>query len=93
MTKSITIVNTSNWEHEDVLLKSRGKDIMLKPGESVAIGYEGQSEFAVDFVDLNAQTDSKDKKPLYADSVPREQLIPQVFVAFECERTKQKKWM
>ncbi len=43
MTKSVTIVNTSNWEGEDVELEFYGTDhckrgeIILKPGESKEI--------------------------------------------------------
>ena len=44
MTRSVTIVNTSNWEHEDVEVmpcydnKGDAQKFTLKPGESKKIG-------------------------------------------------------
>ena len=37
MTRSITIVNTSNWDGEDYLIKIPGKEdqVRMRPGESV----------------------------------------------------------
>ena len=43
MTRSVTIVNTSNWEHEDVEvnqihLSAMDRTVRLKPGESMTVG-------------------------------------------------------
>ena len=44
MTRSVTIVNTSNWEHEDVEVlpmydnKGDAEKVTLKPGDSLSIG-------------------------------------------------------
>ena len=43
MTRSVTIVNTSNWEHEDVAvnqihLTAMDRTVLLKPGESMTVG-------------------------------------------------------
>lgn len=38
MTRSIKIINTSNWEHEDVVVVIDGVMQMLKPGEHAYSG-------------------------------------------------------
>ena len=43
MTRSVTIVNTANWEHEDVEvnqlnLRAMDKTVRLKPGEMTVVG-------------------------------------------------------
>ncbi len=39
MTKSVTIVNTSNWDGEDVLVSTDSREATtLKPGEQLVIG-------------------------------------------------------
>lgn len=39
MTRSVTIVNTSNWDHEDYMIRVRPSQghVRLKPGESVKL--------------------------------------------------------
>ena len=39
MTRGVTIVNTSNWEHEDVSVMVRNRaPVRLKPGECMTVG-------------------------------------------------------
>lgn len=39
MTRSVTIVNTSNWEHEDISVKVEGASpVRLQPGEKLICG-------------------------------------------------------
>ena len=52
MTRSVTIVNTSNWEHEDVEvnqihLSAMDRTVRLKPGESMTVGPYDKSSVAV----------------------------------------------
>ena len=52
MTRSVTIVNTSNWEHEDVEvnqihLSAMDKTVRLKPGESMMVGPYSKGPVAV----------------------------------------------
>ena len=52
MTRSVTIVNTSNWEHEDVEvnqihLSAMDKTVRLKPGEKVTVGPYDKASAAV----------------------------------------------
>ena len=52
MTRSITIVNTSNWEHEDVEvnqihLSAMDRTVRLKPGEKMTVGPYDKNSVAV----------------------------------------------
>ena len=54
MTRSVTIVNTSNWEHEDVHVVAAGNleaawrkcPSILQPGDSVVVGPYGEGDYS-----------------------------------------------
>ena len=67
MTRSVTIVNTSNWKHEDVFVGERydskgmsmpGNAIRLAPGDKMTVGpYEVDKEVVITIKAV------EDKKP------------------------------
>lgn len=95
MTRSVTIVNTSNWEHEDYIVRAsrqetephseeyrRPEGQRLKPGESVTVFPRENETFAIDAVE-----DEK-PEPFYAPTVEgrklaRSQVLPKVTVTLE----------
>lgn len=81
MTKSITIVNTSNWDGEDVeldsqaILEGTGKKI-LRPGESIKLNYPFAGEVSLD---VRVTDKEKDKTAPIKDDTG-EQVVPVVNV-------------
>ena len=80
MTRSVTIVNTSNWDGEDWVVKQRFKrsdnslgswdETTIKPGESMR-SMIGSPNWEVEIKDV----DSKEPEPFYFNG---EQVLPQV---------------
>ena len=50
MTRSVTVVNTSNWRGEDLVVLSNGRREELAPGESANYAVHKDGVFPVEFV-------------------------------------------
>lgn len=90
MTRSVTIVNTSNWDNEDyIITRKRTMDsdpetTTLKPGESLTISPGDKEVFGIE----KSVPEGKEPKPFSAPKVVGQrtktvQLIPKVKVEFE----------
>ena len=91
MTRSITIVNTSNWEHEDYKVTVHGTPYHLKPGSSIEVTPATANSIQVE------EAEPKPAQPFYVPtSVARhtregvsgvtrddKQVFPKVVVTFE----------
>ena len=88
MTRSITIVNNSNWDGEDYVLKSNVEfgpgemEVTLKPGEMRTLTPRKGQEISFDAVD------SKEPEPFYKPIIEenrlgRKQILPRVKVSLE----------
>ncbi len=71
MTKSVTIVNTSNWEGENIEVEFDERDtklknhkVLLKPGESECIGEHHYGKIVV------KDADAGDAKPFMRQVLP-----------------------
>ena len=97
MTRSLTIVNTSNWEHEDYEIRLKNKQlkdeqldtVRLKPGEQMAFQpdyVEVVSIHAIEEQDIKPfeEIDMKHEYKQYSKTIRgTKQVIPKVTVTFE----------
>ena len=80
MTRSITIVNTSNYEHEDVEvnqihLSASDRTVRLKPGDKMTVGPYGKDSVAVIRIEA-----IEEKEPIPFKGVDGKQDFPRVGV-------------
>ena len=73
MTKSVELVNTSNWENENVRVTGGNADTILKPGERVRLSHQQDMDIRVEW-----QVD--DERPFRMNG---SQMVPVVNVGFE----------
>ena len=92
MTRSITIVNTSNWEREDYNVTVDGKPYYLKPGSSVEVTPDTVGSVQIEEIEptgmtvpfyLHASVERDAKDGVRGVKREDKQVFPKVTVSFE----------
>ena len=83
MTQSITIVNTGNWDQENVKITEMNKVIELKPGEMVTLYPKYTDVCGVEDLELAVSFSTGDDNAPFTNATSGAQIVPKVKVEFE----------